>query len=126
MTGRHLGGGIHAFVTGGLIWGLCASASAADLQRGELLFQTCAACHSVLGNGVGPDIRHVYGTKAASQPGFQYSQAMKESGLTWDEKTLRAFVTKPQAVVKGTAMAFPGYTNPADVGNVVAYLKSLR
>src|SRR5262249_9526991 len=99
---------------------------AADLKRGELLFQSCAACHSILGNGIGPDIQHIFGMKAASQPGFKYSEAMQRSNLVWDEKTLRAFIAAPQSVVKGTAMTFPGYSRPADVNDVVAFLKSQK
>jgi cytochrome c len=105
---------------------LAQDAAAADVGRGALLFQTCSACHSVLGDGVGPDLNGVYGRKAATLEGFHYSEAMKLSGITWDETTLRAFIKNPQSVVKGTAMTFPGYEKPADVDDVIAYLKTLR
>jgi cytochrome c len=96
----------------------------ADLKRGALLFQTCTACHSVLGDGVGPDISQIYGKKAASQAGFPYSAAMKASGIIWDDASLRAFIANPQGFVRGTAMTFPGYANPMDVEDVISYLKS--
>jgi cytochrome c len=98
----------------------------AEPQRGALLFQTCSACHSVLGDGVGPDLTGIYGHKAASRAGFNYSSALRASGLVWDDATLRAFITNPQAVVKGTTMTFPGYAQPADVDAVVLYLKTLK
>ena len=63
---------------------------------------------------------------AATREGFNYSEAMKLSGIIWDEATLRAFIKKPQSVVKGTAMAFPGYEMPADVDDVIGYLKTLK
>jgi cytochrome c len=105
---------------------LAQHACAADVDRGALLFQTCSACHSVLGDGIGPDINGIYGRKAATREGFKYSEAMKLSGIIWDEATLRAFIKKPQSVVKGTAMAFPGYEMPADVDDVIGYLKTLK
>jgi cytochrome c len=100
--------------------------AAAELQRGALLFQTCTACHSVLGDGVGPNLAGIYGKKAASRPDFSYSSAMRASGLVWDEPTLNAFISNPQAVVKGTTMTFPGYPKAADVDAVVSYLKTLK
>ncbi|WP_143271526.1 c-type cytochrome [Bradyrhizobium mercantei] len=99
----------------------------ADTKHGEALFQTCAACHQVLlGDGLGPDLRKVLGRKAGSLPGFQYSEAMKTSGVIWDETTLSAFIRDPQAEVPGTLMAFPGYQNPLDAKDVVDYLKTIK
>src|SRR6266700_7865637 len=63
---------------------LAQHACAADVDRGALLFQTCSACHSVLGDGIGPDINGIYGRKAATREGFNYSEAMKSSGIVWD------------------------------------------
>jgi cytochrome c len=101
-------------------------ASAADLVRGEQLFHTCAACHSVLGDGIGPDIIGIYGQPAAMRPGFNYSDALKHRGLTWTEANLRAFIRDPQAFVPGTLMTFPGYERSSDIDDVLAYLKSLK
>jgi len=100
--------------------------AAAELSRGALLFQTCSACHSVLGDGVGPDLTGIYGQKAASRTGFDYSSALRASALVWDEPTLRAFITNPQALVPGTTMTFPGYDKLADTDAVISYLKTLR
>lgn len=101
-----------------------AASNAADLRRGALLFQTCSACHSVLGDGVGPDITGIYGQKAASRTGFNYSAAMRSSNLVWDEDTLRRFLRDPQHKVPGTLMTFPGYASSSDIDDVIAYLKS--
>lgn len=101
-------------------------ALAADLKRGELLFQTCSACHSVLGDGLGPDLTGIVGSKAAQVPDFKYSDAMKNSGLVWNEANLRRLIADPQALVKGTTMAFPGYKDKADQDNVIAWLKTLK
>jgi cytochrome c len=106
--------------------GMRSQAAAADLERGALLFQTCTACHSVLGDGVGPDLRGIYGKKAAARAGFNYSAALKSSDIVWDEASLRAFVKDPQALVKGTAMTFPGYPAQSDIDAVIAYLKTFK
>jgi cytochrome c len=94
--------------------------------RGALLFQTCAACHNVLGDGIGPDLTGIYGQKAARNPNYSYSEALRASNLVWDEPTLKAFIRDPQSLVKGTKMAFPGYADDADVEAVLAYLKNYR
>jgi cytochrome c len=103
-----------------------AFAEGSQASRGEMLFQTCAACHSALGDGIGPDLTGIYGKKAGSRADFMYSEALKRSGIVWDDATLRAFISDPQAVVKGTTMTFPGYPSPADVDAVLAYLKQLN
>jgi cytochrome c len=109
-----------------LITVAAAHAQTAPPGRGALLFQTCSACHNVLGDGIGPDLTGIYGQKAARNPNFNYSDALRNSKLVWDDATLRAFIRDPQAVVKGTKMAFPGYTDDADVEAVLAYLKTYR
>lgn len=101
-------------------------AQGADLKRGELLFQTCSACHTITGDGLGPDLHGVFGRKSAQVADFDYSPAMRAANLTWDAKTLAAFVANPQKLVSGTKMTFPGYTAQADIDNVIAYLKTLR
>ena len=102
------------------------AAITADLARGEQLFHTCAACHSVLGDGIGPDITGIYGQPAATRPGFNYSDALNRRGLIWNEANLRAFIHNPQSFVPGTLMSFPGYERTADIDDVVAYLKTLK
>jgi len=103
-----------------------APAVAADASRGELLFQTCSACHPVTGDGQGPDLHGVFGRKAAQMADFAYSEALRRADLVWDAKTLSEFIAKPQQKVPGTKMTFPGYDKPEDVAAVVAYLRKLR
>lgn len=102
-------------------------ACADDDARGQALFQTCAACHeSLLGESMAPDLRGILGRKAATVAGFNYSPALKKSGLVWDEASLRAFIRNPRERVPGTTMTFPGYPNPGDVDAVMSYLKRLK
>jgi cytochrome c len=107
-----------------VIVGTLTPAMAVDLGRGAQLFQTCSACHNVLGTGIGPDLTGIYGRRAAMTPGFDYSEALRTSDITWTEANLRAFIANPQSFVKGTRMNFPGYSNPADIDDVLAFLKT--
>jgi cytochrome c len=84
------------------------------------------ACHRVgenAKNAVGPVLNGVVGRPAGSVEGFNYSTAMKESGLTWDEATLASYLKNPKDVVPGNKMAFPGLKKDQEIADVIAYLK---
>ncbi len=88
---------------------------------------TCAACHAAQGAGaIGPPLGGVVGRKAGSAPGFGYSRAMKNASITWDEPSLTAFLSDPQQAVPGNRMPFAGIPDPAEVAELVKYLKTLR
>lgn len=91
-------------------------------------FAQCAACHSVQKgmHGVGPSLAGVFGTKAGDVAGYAFSDAMKGSGLVWDEKTLDTYLTNPMKVVPGTRMTYYGMPDPADRKAVIEYLKTLK
>jgi Cytochrome c2 len=103
-------------------------AAAADAEAGKKVFNKCAACHSIEPGKVkvGPSMWGIVGRKAGTQEGYSYSAAMKESGITWDAATLKAYLAKPSSVVKGTKMAFVGISNPTEVDNLIAYLETLK
>ena len=63
------------------------------------------------------------GRKPASEPKFKYSKAMKNSGLTRDEETLRKYLKKPRVFLKGTRIYFAGIKKKKDMDNLIAYLK---
>jgi cytochrome c len=75
---------------------------------------------------VGPGLKGVVGRKAGTQPDFTYSTAMAKSGLTWDDRTLDAFLADPRTALPGTAMAFPGVEDAKDRADLIAYLKTLK
>jgi len=112
----------------GVALGLCAgSALAADAAAGEKVFQKCKACHQIgdtARNMVGPALTGVVGRPAGTYPGYNYSDANKNSGLTWDEATLKVYLKNPRAKVPGTKMSFPGLASDDDIDNVIAYLKT--
>ena len=103
------------------------AASAADAEAGKTVFNKCKACHQVgegAKNAVGPNLTGVIGRKAGSEEGFNYSEAMKNSGLTWDEATFEEYITNPRAKVPGNKMVFMGLKSEDDRKNLFEYLKS--
>ena len=107
---------------------LTASASTAGTGGKPAAFAQCAACHSVEPgkNGVGPTLAGLVGRKAGTQAGFAYSEANKNSGLTWDEQTLDTYLTNPMKLVPGTKMVYAGMGDPADRKALIDYLKTLK
>jgi cytochrome c len=106
--------------------GSLGAASAQDAALGEKVFIKCKACHQI-GEGakdaVGPVLNGIVGRKAGTYPDYSYSDANKNSGLTWDEATLKEYLKNPRAKVPGTKMIFPGLPKDEDINNVIAYLK---
>ena len=101
-------------------------AAAADVDRGRVLFETCAACHSDRADALGPNLKGVFGRRSASLDGFRYSNPMKRASLVWDEDNLRAYIRDPQGKVKGNRMPYGGMSDPRNVDDVIAYLKTLK
>ncbi|MBM0106861.1 c-type cytochrome [Steroidobacter sp. S1-65] len=103
---------------------LSACSSGGDATRGrELYAKECAACHSLAANTDAPLHCGLMGRKAGTVPGFPYSEAMRSSGLVWDEKTLDEFLAAPFVFLPGTLMGFPGFADAADRADVIAYLR---
>jgi cytochrome c len=86
-------------------------------------FAVCASCHD---GRAGPPLAGVYGAKAGHRGTFAYSQALRDSGLTWDDATLDKWIANPRALVPGTRMYFAGLPDPAQRQAIVAYLMTLR
>ena len=107
----------------GLTYGHAAQAQ--DAAAGEKVFAKCRTCHQIgptAKNNVGPMLNGLIGRKTGTVEGYNYSEANKTSGLTWDEATFKEYIVNPQAKIKGTKMAFPGLKNPQEVNDVYAFL----
>ncbi len=101
-------------------------AIAQDTAAGEKVFATCKICHQIgetAKNSVGPQLNGVIGRKAGTVPGYAYSPANRDSGLTWNEATFTEYIQDPQAKVPGTKMVFPGVKDPKQIKDLIAYLK---
>ena len=106
-----------------------ASASAAPTTAAvtePAAFAVCKACHSVEPgkNGIGPSLAGIFGEKAGDVPGFEFSDAMKNSGLTWNQATLDRYLTDPRGVVPGTKMAFGGVADAAKRQAIIDWIKA--
>jgi len=99
---------------------------AADAAAGEKVFARCKACHQVDKNGVGPHLGSVVGRKAGSVEGYNYSEALKKSGITWDEAALDKWLQGPSKDVPGTKMIFPGVKDATQRADLIAYLATLK
>ena len=116
------------FLIAAALWSAGFAANAqGDAAKGERVFKKCAACHAIEAGKKksGPHLQAILGREGASIEGFKYSKAMAAAGLTWDEETLRAFLTDPKGYVPKTKMSFAGIRKPADMDNLIEYLKGL-
>ena len=101
-------------------------ARAQDAANGEKVFLACKTCHQIgenAKNSVGPVLNGVIGRKAGTYPGYNYSDANRDSGLTWDEATFRDYIKDPKAKVPGTKMTYAGVKDDKKIDDLIAYLK---
>ena len=102
--------------------------AAGDPAAGQTVFAArCAACHSTKpdDNKIGPSLAGIVGSKSGTVPGFNFSIAMKEANLTWDDANLDKYLANPNGFVHGTKM-FVNLPSETDRENVVAYLNTLK
>jgi cytochrome c len=105
---------------------LAVPALAQDADAGRRVFGQCRACHQVgpeAKNVVGPKLNGLFGRKAGTIEGFAYSDANKNSGVTWDEQIFANYIADPRKFMPGTKMVFAGLKKESDVKNIIAYLK---
>jgi len=105
---------------------LPAVASAQDAEAGKKIFKKCAPCHSVgpgAKNKVGPHLNGLNGRAAGALEGFRYSDAMKNSGITWDQTTFIEYITNPKKSIPGNKMIFPGIKDELDREDLYAYIE---
>ena len=97
--------------------------AAGDAQAGEAIYSRCLACHALAYDRTGPRHCGLFGRRAGSVEGFEYSDAMRNSKIVWNEKTLDRFLANPLQVVPGTAMGYAGVTDRKERADLIAYLK---
>lgn len=101
------------------------AAAAQDLAAGENSFKKCLPCHAVgegAKNKIGPELNGLNGRKAGSVAGYNYTDANKNSGITWNEASFKEYIKDPRAKIPGTKMIFPGIKNETEINNLWAYL----
>src|SRR3990172_2488840 len=90
-------------LTLGAVLGAGAALADGDAAKGETVFKKCKACHTLEAgkNRVGPSLAGLFGRAAGTVEGFKYSDAMMASGITWDEDSLKNYITDPKKAIPG-------------------------
>ncbi len=128
---RCLSAPVSAAAAARVVWAAVALAAAApaqaggDVQRGRAAYEArCGGCHSVQADRAGPRHAGLFGRRAGSVPGFDYSPALKASGIVWSAATIERWLRDPEALVPGQAMGV-GVADAAVRADIVAYLATL-
>ncbi len=114
-----------------VLMGLRVALSAEPAGDGKLAFNNfCRTCHSAKkdDNRLGPSLQGIVGAKAGQAPGYaNYSQSLKQSGITWNDSTLDRYIENPEAVVPNNNMKpYAGIADPALRKKIIEYLKMNR
>jgi cytochrome c len=105
-----------------------ATASAAlaqDVAAGKTSFNKCLACHAIgegAKNKVGPELNGLNGRKAGTAADYSYSDANKNSGITWNEAEFKDYIKDPKVKIPGTKMSFPGIKNETEINDLWAFI----
>ena len=121
---------IHALSVAAILALASADAFAAgDPVAGGKVFNKCRSCHQIGPNAknvAGPQLNGLAGKKTGAVEGFAYSDANKNSGLTWDEATFLDYIAAPQKKIPGTKMTFAGLPDETDRANIWAYISQFK
>ena len=113
-------------LAGAIVIASSTGALAQDVAAGETSFKKCLPCHRI-GEGaknlVGPELNGLEGRKSGSADGYSYTEANKNSGITWDEAQFKEYITNPRTKIPGTKMVFAGISSENERNNLWAYLK---
>ena|SRR6201989_3660402 len=102
-------------------------ALAQDVAAGKSSFNKCLPCHAIgegAKNKVGPELNGIDGRKSGTAPDYSYSDANKNSGITWSKEVFLEYIKDPKAKIPGTKMTFAGIKNETEANNLWAYLAS--
>jgi cytochrome c len=100
-------------------------AVAQDVAAGKSSFNKCLACHSIgenAKNKVGPVLNGLNGRKSGTAEGYSYSDANKNSGITWDEANFKEYIKDPKAKIPGTKMAFAGIKKETEINDLWSFV----
>ena len=103
--------------------------AAGNAEAGEKVFNKCKTCHRIgegAKNMVGPELNGLNGRKSGSVEGYSYSDANKNSGITWNEAVFKEYITDPKKKIPGTKMIFPGLTNEQERDDLWAYISQFK
>ncbi len=125
----HKGAGGRAGLTAGMAALICflaaimLNAGSGGAARGKALFERrCSGCHAMDRDKEGPRLRGVYGRASATAAAFEYSDALRNAHLVWDDKSLDQWLADPEKVAPGNEMGFQ-VADPSERAEIIAYIK---
>ena len=98
-----------------------------SVDRGASLYKRCKTCHTLNEGGphkTGPNLYNIFGAKAGAKDGFRYSKTMRESGITWTDENLTAYIKNPAKFMPGNTMSFAGIRKDADLALLLEYMRA--
>ena len=104
---------------------MASGALAQDADAGKSSFGKCLACHAIgegAKNKVGPMLNGLDGRKSGTVEGYSYSEANKNSGVTWSKDTFLEYIKDPKAKIPGTKMIFPGIKGEREANDLWAFI----
>ena len=104
-------------------------ALAQDVAAGKTSFNKCMACHAIgegAKNKVGPVLNGLDGRKSGTIEGYSYSEANKNSGITWSKDVFLEYIKDPKAKIPGTKMVFAGIKNEKEANDLWAFSRAIR
>jgi len=96
-----------------------------NVDDAKKVWKKCSACHSIKKDGknkIGPALYNVLGRNVAALNDYKYSKALATYGKSWTFKEMNGFLTKPQAYIKGTKMAFAGLKKEKDRASIILFM----
>jgi cytochrome c len=109
--------------------GSAGTALAQDLAAGEQSFRKCLPCHAVgadARNKVGPLLNGLEGRKSGTIEGYSYTEANKNSGITWSADSFKDYIKDPRARIPGTKMVFAGIKNEKEITDLWGYISQFK
>jgi cytochrome c len=104
---------------------VASEALAQDAAAGKTSFNKCMACHAIgegAKNKIGPELNGIDGRKSGTAEGYAYSDANKNSGITWNKDQFLEYIRDPKAKIPGTKMVFAGIKNEKEANDLWAFL----
>ena len=108
-----------------VVMAMASGALAQDAAAGKTSFNKCLACHAIgdgAKNKVGPELNGLDGRKSGTAEGYSYSDANKNSGITWNKDQFLDYIKDPKAKIPGTKMAFAGIKNEKEANDLWAFV----